>query len=154
MDLASEETHEITQTGKRLIWMLIKLSSLGNMIFPNLLIPMKHFLSLDTLSSNQSLNEVFRTNPLAVKIKTFRAGHSLITTPPSIPFEQFEEKPVLVIQGEKDRMVPEALSRKNYERIRGEKKYVCIKDCEHVPINPKHMKQYIKAMDSWFRKYI
>lgn len=155
LDLSARNTHGVAQTGKGFINSLIKIVKVAHIIAPNTYIPsFRKFLSFDTLSADAKVNQVFKSNALCIKKYTFGFAYSLVSTAPLIPFENFKRLPVLVIHGDHDRMIPEKLSRASFERLSLPKKYVCLKGCEHVPIDPQHVRQYIESLVEWFRAYL
>ncbi|MBF0106607.1 MAG: alpha/beta fold hydrolase [Deltaproteobacteria bacterium] len=149
LDLSARRTKKISQDGKH-ITLMTALAKLGSLVVPNVYTPVRKFLSIDRLSQNKEFNQLFVDNPLCVKRYTFKSACSIISTAPHIPFERFTKMPVMVLHGENDRLIPESLSRMNYEKLACPKKYHCIKGCEHAPVEVKHLNEYVTTMDEWF----
>lgn len=154
LDLASDETHAISPFPKALIKPAIGLLRVAAKIMPHVNLPLKHMLNLETLSDYPELNAVFRSNALAVKVYKFKGALSLLTSAPKIAFKDYNNAPILVVHGTNDRMIPEKLSRDNFEQLKiKDKAYLPIKGCEHVPTRDHELEEYVNAMDAWFRKF-
>lgn len=149
MDMGDPLTHAISERGR---WLapLIPLMRLMARMMPELPLPLSRFLNVDKLSDDPELVERFRAHPQIVKSYTLRAALSLLTARPKISFEEFDAAPILVLHGRKDRLIPEHLTRANFERLKGPKKYVVLDDAEHVPLHARAAKQYADAVASWF----
>lgn len=152
MDLSDQATHRINSKG-RFIRLVLPLLRLGDRFFPAAYLPLKHFLSVDNLSDDPAVVTRFKTNPLVTKAYTFRAGLSLLTTKPAIPLERFDRLPVLVLHGDQDRLIPERVSRRNYDRLPGPKSYVTLAGCGHIPLGATVIACYADALDAWFRQW-
>lgn len=153
LDLSADETHAISPFPKPFIKPSIQILKAAARVTPRFNLPLKHMLNLETMSDYPELNAVFRSNPLAVKVYSFQGALSLLTTPPKIKFEDYDRIPILVVHGTKDRMIPERISRSNFERLKiKNKKYFPIEGCEHVPTREHELNAYISAMDKWFKK--
>lgn len=152
LDLAGGPTRRVSKRSK-LVGLVKALLGAGRKIIPNVSIPIKHILDVNRLSDDSNIIELFKTHPLIVRNYTFRAAHSLLTTAPDIPFEKFDRLPVLVLHAEKDQLIPLSLSQKSYEQLAAPKKFVILKNCEHVPLKPEIVKSYVEALDGWFRAH-
>lgn len=122
-------------------------------IFPGIYIPIQHFLKLDNLCQDPKVIEIFKSNPLALKSYTTKFLHSLITSSPEIPFEDFDHVPVMVLHAKEDKLIPEHVSKKCYERLGGKKEYVGLRKCGHIPIDARPIAEYVHAIDGWFRTH-
>lgn len=152
MDLSSPDT--LAATGRdKLIKKLSPFIKLAKKVFPNAVLPLKYFIRVENLSNDKHLIENFKKNPLVVKAYTYKAAYSLISAAPKIPFNQFKQVPILVMHGEKDKLLPESLTKKNYDQIAGEKKYLTIPNCTHVPLGVSVVNTYVGALDEWFRAH-
>jgi hypothetical protein len=76
---------------------------------------------------------------------------SFLTTPPAVPFEE-NQLPVLVINQGRDLMTDPAITRRNYERLGGEKAYLEI-PFGHWSNQPEFRESIVQACDRWFRKH-
>lgn len=65
----------------------------------------------------------WREDPFPIKRVSLRYIHSLMTTSPAIPFERSPFRS-LVINQTRDRTVRPAVTRRNFERLGGDKRYV------------------------------
>lgn len=152
MDLGAPETLAISERGK-LLKLLKPLLKTASAFSPRTRIPLKHFVNPDKLCDHAAIVDVFKTNPLVVTSYTLRSALSLLTARPTIPFEKFDRVPVLVLHGARDRLIPESLSRANFERIAGLKKYVSLPNAEHIPLDIKDLNLYADTLAEWFQTY-
>jgi len=137
-------------------WLISKLKKLVKLISgitPETSLPLQFFLNPDRLSSQKSIVDQFKTNPLVVKAYTLRALNSLLSAAPTIPFDQFDLCPILVMHGDKDELIPEWITKANFDLIKGEKKYVTLKGGEHIPLNVTAFRNYINELANWFLTY-
>lgn len=81
---------------------------------------------------------------------SLRQVASNLTTPPATPFAQ-NQVPTLVLNQARDRMVDPAITRRNYERLGGPKRYVEL-DYGHWSNDPAFWDALVVACDVWFRE--
>ncbi len=150
LNMADELNQSITHRP----WLISKAKQIVKILssyFPDISLPVHFFLNPDRLSSQKSIVEQFKSNPLVVKSYTLKALNSLISAAPTIPFDQFDLCPILVMHGDKDELIPEWITKNNFDLIKGEKKYVTLKGGEHIPLNVTAFRNYIENLDRWFR---
>lgn len=82
---------------------------------------------------------------------SLRQVASNLTTPPAVPFED-NAVPTLVLNQARDRMVDPAITRRNYERLGGPKRYVEL-DYGHWSNAPAFWDSVAAACDAWFREH-
>ncbi|EKD42760.1 MAG: hypothetical protein ACD_73C00031G0003 [uncultured bacterium] len=150
LDMSDNSNHEISRLGT---WVkkIKPLIGLASRIYPDLSVSLKHFVNPDKLCSESSIVDNFKTNPLVVRSYTLKALNGLLTTAPKISFEKFDLCPVLVLHGSLDALIPEKLTKLNYDKIKGFKKYVGLKNGEHIPLHAKAHHTYINEVTSWFQ---
>lgn len=151
MDFSSPLTWTISHHGYHLQY-IVPLLRVARKIFPHAYLPIRSFLNAQNLCSNDQIIEIFKTHPLIVRKYTFEAAYSLLSTPPSVPFEKFLRLPVMVVHAEDDRLIPEWISRLNYDKLPGKKKYLSLKNCGHIPLQPSALEEYSSGLDRWFKE--
>ena len=90
-------------------------------------------------------------DPVPPRLVTLRSLFSFLNTSPAVPFEE-NQFPVLVINQGRDRMTDPAITRRNYERLGGEKEYLEI-PFGHWSNQPEFRESIVQACDHWFRKH-
>lgn len=91
-------------------------------------------------------------DPVPPRWLSLRQVASNLTTPPAVPFEH-NSVPTLVLNQARDRMVDPAITRRNYERLGGPKRYVEL-DYGHWSNDPAFWDAVVVACDAWFHEYI
>jgi len=91
-------------------------------------------------------------DPVPLRWLSLRQVASNLTTPPAVPFEH-NSVPTLVLNQARDRMVDPAITRRNYERLGGPKRYVEL-DYGHWSNDPAFWDAVVVACDAWFHEYI
>lgn len=152
MDFSSSETHAVSHLSF-LVPYLRPMVSLGKKFFPGLTLPLGRFLEIEKLSLEPIVAYIMQNNPLAHQNATFGLMHGLISEKPAIPFEKYDKAPILVLHSKDDRLIPESLSKSNYDKILGTKKYIPLKECGHVLIEPHGIKRYVDELDDWFKAF-
>ncbi len=149
MDLSEVISHKISHRSQLLKMAKPFLSALAS-ITPEAPLPFRYFVSAQKLCKEERIINTFLSNPLAIRQYTLKAALSLMTAKPAIPFEQFDQVPVLVLHGEEDALIREEVSKNCFDRIKGPKKYVSLPHCEHIPLNLTALTAYSSAVDRWF----
>lgn len=90
-------------------------------------------------------------DPIPPRLVSLRSLASNMTTPPAIPFEK-NRVPVLVINQSLDKMVDVSVTRCNYERLGGPKRYVEV-PFGHWSSQPAFWQAIVQACDEWFREH-
>lgn len=88
-------------------------------------------------------------DPIPPPRLSLRQVASNLTTPPAVPFER-NTVPTLVLNQRRDLMVDPAITRRNYERLGGPKRYVEL-DYGHWSSDPAFWEAVVQACDAWFR---
>ncbi|MBN1887927.1 MAG: alpha/beta fold hydrolase, partial [Thermoflexales bacterium] len=88
-------------------------------------------------------------DPISSRLVTLRSVASLLTTPPAVPLEQ-NAVPALVINQSLDKMVDPAVTRRNYERLGGPKRYLEV-PYGHWSNQPGFWGAIVEACDGWFK---
>jgi alpha-beta hydrolase superfamily lysophospholipase len=99
------------------------------------------------------IQAVIKQDPLPLKVVTVAMAHSMVSTPPAVPFEQ-NQVPVLVINPTKDKMTDPALTKQNYERLGGPKHYI---EIPYGHFGFSEMGFYADTADAahaWFKRYM
>ncbi|MEW5869326.1 MAG: alpha/beta fold hydrolase [Chloroflexota bacterium] len=89
-------------------------------------------------------------DPVPPRLVTLRALASSLDTPPAIPFEK-NLTPTLVINQSRDRMVDPAVTRRNYQRLGGPKRYLEI-PFGHWSAQRAFWDTIVNACDQWFKE--
>ncbi|HMQ34478.1 MAG TPA: alpha/beta fold hydrolase [Chloroflexaceae bacterium] len=90
-------------------------------------------------------------DPIPPARLSLRQVASNLTTPPAVPFER-NTVPTLVLNQARDRMVDPAITRRNYERLGGPKRYAEL-DYGHWSSAPAFWDEVVAACDDWFREH-
>jgi alpha-beta hydrolase superfamily lysophospholipase len=99
------------------------------------------------------IQAVVHRDPLPLKVVTMALAHSMVTTPPKVPFEH-NRIPVLVINPTKDKMTDPALTKQNYDRLGGTKHYVEIPYGHFGFSEMGFYNDTADAADTWFKRYM
>ncbi len=92
---------------------------------------------------------IWREDPLPIKNISLRYMASTFATPPAIPYEQNRMR-VLVVNQTRDKMVSPAVTRRNYERLSGDKHYVEI-DYGHWATGAQFIAEYVEILERYLR---
>ncbi len=92
-------------------------------ILPRFRIPFELIGDFRNMVDTPDFYPIWKRDPLPIRGVTLRYMHSLFTTTPAIPFEE-NRLPALVINPIRDRMTAPSLTKANYERLGGRKRYV------------------------------
>ncbi len=90
-------------------------------------------------------------DPVPPRFVSIRSLASSMSTSPVVPFER-NRIPVLVINQSMDKMVDAGITRKNFERLSGPKKYMEV-PFGHWSSKPAFWGMIVQACDDWFRAY-
>lgn len=90
-------------------------------------------------------------DPVPPRNISLRHLASASTTPPAVPLEE-NRLPTLVINQALDEMVDPSLTRRNYDRLGGPKRYLEV-PFGHWSSDPKFWKEIVEASDQWFREH-
>ncbi|MDJ0756837.1 MAG: alpha/beta fold hydrolase [Ardenticatenaceae bacterium] len=101
---------------------------------------------------NKDFYPLYRRDPYPIRWITLRYLASTFNTAPVIPLEK-NTLPVLVINQTLDRMVDPAVTRGNYDRLGGEKKYVEI-EYGHWAMGHGFEAEWVKIVDDFLRPLI
>ena len=94
---------------------------------------------------------LWNADPVPPRQISVRYLASVSTSPPAIPLEK-NEIPTLVINQELDEMVDVELTRHNYARLGGPKKYLEV-PFGHWSSQPEFWQTIVEATDVWFREH-
>ncbi|MDX2140211.1 MAG: alpha/beta fold hydrolase [Chloroflexota bacterium] len=93
---------------------------------------------------------IWRDDPLPIKAVSLRYMASTFSTPPAVPYQK-NTKRVLVINQKRDKMVSPQVTRRNYERLGGDKQYIEI-DYGHWATGEQFISEYVEILDQYMRK--
>ncbi|MCG8315182.1 MAG: alpha/beta hydrolase [Pseudomonadales bacterium] len=97
--------------------------------------PIRWVSRMDTISNDKELSDLVMKDTLGGGTSApLNFMLSIFNTCPAIEPEDFNLCPVLLVHPEQDRMTPLPLSEKFYRRLRGNKQWVVLKGCGHIPI--------------------
>lgn len=112
------------------LWLLEKLA----FVTDGLPLPMRWVSKMNRISNDPRLSAICSTDPLGggswVPARFLR---TLMMTPPAVPPERFDTCPILLVHPGDDRMTDIAVSRRFFERLRGEKRMVVLEGASHMP---------------------
>jgi pimeloyl-ACP methyl ester carboxylesterase len=117
-------------------------------------IPFNWFGSFDNLVDERDteFQAKWDADPNPPRLVSLRSLTSHVTTPLPIAFEK-NQIPVLVINQSLDKMVEPSVTRENYERLGGPKRYLEV-PFGHWSSQPEFWGTIIPAMDEWFREHL
>lgn len=95
----------------------------GARLPPRLRIPFDLIGDFRAMVDTPGFYPIWKRDPLPIRSVTLRYMHSLFTSAPAIPFER-NIIPALIINPRLDQMTDPSITRKNYDRLGGEKRYV------------------------------
>ena len=87
-------------------------------------------------------------DPVPPRLVSLRSLASNVSTTPAIPFEQ-NQTPVLVINQSLDRMVDSGVTRYNFDRLGGTKRYLEV-PFGHWSSQPRFWEAIVQGCDAWF----
>jgi alpha-beta hydrolase superfamily lysophospholipase len=90
-------------------------------------------------------------DPIPPRLVSLRSLASNVSTSPAVPFEE-NRVPVLVINQGLDRMVDASVTRNNYERLGGPKRYLEV-PFGHWSSQPEFWQTIVQAADEWFKEH-
>ncbi len=90
-------------------------------------------------------------DPVPPRLVSFRSLASNMYTRPAISFEQ-NRIPTLVINQSLDKMVDVNVTRHNYERLKGPKRYLEV-PFGHWSSQPEFWETMVQSCDEWFREH-
>jgi hypothetical protein len=91
-------------------------------------------------------------DPIPPRLVSLRSLTSNMSTSPAVPFEQ-NRAPVLVLNQGLDRMVNASVTRDNYERLGGPKRYLEL-PFGHWSNQPEFWETIVQAADEWFKEHL
>jgi alpha-beta hydrolase superfamily lysophospholipase len=91
-------------------------------------------------------------DPVPPRLVSLRSLASNMATAPAVCFEE-NRVPVLVINQKLDRMVDASVTRHNYERLSGPKRYLEI-SFGHWSSQPEFWETIVQSCDEWFREHL
>lgn len=94
---------------------------------------------------------LWEADPIPARRVSLRSLASILQTSPAISFEM-NQMPVLVINQSFDKMVDVNVTRHNYERLSGKKRYLEV-PFGHWSGQPEFSEAIARAGDDWFREY-
>lgn len=117
-------------------------------------IPLNWMVKSDEESDPQTAEwqALWKKDPIANQPVTFRALASYVTTPPTIAFEQ-NTIPILVLNTDSDKFIDPAITRRNFARLGGPKKYVELPNFGHWAQQTAFWGAIVKLSDEWFRQF-
>jgi len=136
------DTHHFLKTSlnylKPLQWVRLPMHLVGD--FKNMIDERDHSFQLK-----------WANDPIPNRFITLRALSSFMQTPPRIPLG-LNSIPVLVMNQQNDKMVDPAITKKNYDRLEGPKKYHEI-PFGHWSNQPEFIDEIVNASDKWFKEH-
>ena len=122
--------------------------------FDWLRLPARWLAHFDKLMDDRDaiFQQEWDADPVPPARLSLRQVTSNFTTPPAVPFEG-NTVPTLVLNQAYDRMVDPTITRRNYERLGGPKRYVEL-GYGHWSNDPAFWDAVVAACDAWFREYI
>ncbi|MCU0500043.1 MAG: lysophospholipase [Anaerolineae bacterium] len=128
------------------------MSTIAARLLPGLKIPYRWLGVFERMVDERAVGfyEQWRADPYPIQAVSLRYLHSLMTTPPAIPFERNRLR-VLVINQKRDRMVRPEVTRRNYERLGGDKHYVEI-DYGHWAMGAAFVSEWTAIVDGFLRR--
>lgn len=118
-------------------------------LLSRLRLPAELIVSYRYVAEDPQFVALLRRDPLAGATISLRAVDSLFRAIPAIEFEQFAF-PTLVLQPDRDRMLPPKWSRICYERLGCAKEYIEIPNCGHWTLYPEQLDVVANALARWF----
>lgn len=120
--------------------------------FAHIRLPANWLARFDRLMDDRDIafQRCWDADPIPPRWLSLRQIASNLETPPKVPFED-NKMPVLVINQARDRMVDPAITRRNYERLGGRKRYLEL-DFGHWSSDPGFSGALVDACDPWFRE--
>lgn len=94
----------------------------------------------------------WNADPVPPRLVSLRSLASSMHTSPTISFEN-NQMPVLVINQGLDKMVDAMVTRHNYERLNGKKRYLEV-PFGHWSSQPEFWETIVQACDEWFREHL
>jgi len=105
-------------------------------------LPIKWLCKFDLMSRNQEFSEVFKADKYAGRVKvSMKFLRTFVSYKPDLEFDEFDSCPILLLHPEKDDWTPFLLSKKNFDKIKGEKEIHLLKECGHAPIEEPGLSQ-------------
>lgn len=122
-------------------------------ILPFVRIPYRMLGKFDKMVDERVVGfyDQWRQDPYPIKWVSLRYMASTFSTPPAIPFEA-NTLPILVINQTRDKMVSSATTRKNYERLGGDKHYVEI-DYGHWAMGGTFEQEWVNIVDDFLHPF-
>lgn len=113
-------------------------------------LPARWLARFDRLMDDRdaAFQRLWDADPVPPAWLSLRQITSNLTTPPATPFAQ-NQVPTLVLNQARDRMVDPAITRHNYARLGGPKRYVEL-DYGHWSNEPAFWDAVVAACDAWF----
>jgi alpha-beta hydrolase superfamily lysophospholipase len=113
-------------------------------------IPFNWFGSFDHLMDDRDaeFQAQWDADPNPPRLVSLRSLASHVTTPLPIAFQE-NQIPVLVINQALDKMVEPSVTRQNYERLGGSKRYLEV-PFGHWSSQPRYWEMIVQACDEWF----
>lgn len=121
---------------------------------PSLKLPYHWFGVFEKMVDERAVGfyDQWKDDPYPTRSVSIRFLDSTLTTPPAIPLEQ-NTIPALVINQTRDRMVSPSVTKRNYERLGGDKQYIEI-DYGHWAIGDTFVNEWVTLVDRFLRRYI
>lgn len=95
---------------------------------------------------------LWRNDPIPLSHVSLRFLHSLVSTVPSVPFEQ-NVTPALVINQARDKMTAPHITERNFQRLGGPKDYVEV-PFGHYSFTDEMNELVVDASDRWFKQHL
>ncbi|MBF6592610.1 MAG: alpha/beta fold hydrolase, partial [Ktedonobacterales bacterium] len=94
----------------------------------------------------------WKLDPLPPRSLTLRTLASAIASPPAVALED-NTVPALVINQEGDAILPPAVTRANYDRLGGPKRYLALSGSAHWSLDAAFYDRLANESDAWFRQH-
>ncbi len=121
-------------------------------LMPKLGVPSEWVVSYRAVADDPRFVALLRRDPCAGNRISLRAVDSVLRAAPPTEYERFAT-PTLVLQPTEDRMIPPRWSRRSFERLSCEKRFVAISGAGHWVLAPDHVESTTGAIAAWFKRH-
>lgn len=123
-------------------------------IYQGFAIPVLLYLNLkiEYFENGERASDYIRKDPLCVSWITLRALNSLLKTPLAKPVECITT-PIMLIHSDKDHIFPQAYVEKIYNKLTCAKKYLLLKDCDHLVMSNR-VEEVTPVIAQWLQEII
>lgn len=120
-------------------------------VYRRFAVPIAFYLDLsqEILKDGTDAATYVRQDPLGVTWITLRALRSLMKTPLARPVEKIKV-PVMLVHSDQDNIFPQHYVEKLFSRLTGAKKYLLVKDRDHL-VMTNHVQEVVDPIADWLR---